>query len=119
MCVIFLVVMHDTLGRYGTVPCVPARECDFFSRSVLFSTKIRLSNYMGRPKASESVKMIAIQFIKVLSRNECGPKVAKISVNAHYGRKSLHCALLHCIPQMTRGGHYKENRQVTEDIIPR
>ena len=74
---------------------------------------------MGRPKASESVKMIAIQFIKVLTRDECGPKETKISVNAHYGRKSLHCALLHCIPQMTRGGHYKDNRKVAKDFIPR
>jgi hypothetical protein len=67
---------------------------------------------MGRPKASESVKMIALAFIKILTKDDCGTNKAKISVNAQYGRKSLHCALVHCIPQMTRGGHYKENRQV-------
>jgi hypothetical protein len=71
---------------------------------------------MGRPKASESVKMIAIQFIKVVTKEKCGPKEAMISVYAHHGRKSLHCALLHCIPQLTRGGHYKENKQVVTKI---
>ena len=68
---------------------------------------------MGRPKVSLRNKNIALAFVKIVTRNEPGVLSEEcISVNSQFGRKSLHSAMVHCLPHLTRSFDRVDNREV-------
>ena len=69
---------------------------------------------MGRPKVSPRIKNIALAFVRIVTKNEPGITSEEcISVNSQFGRKSLHSAMMHCLPHLTRSLDRVENREVT------
>jgi hypothetical protein len=68
---------------------------------------------MGRPKASQRTKSIALAFVQVITKGEAGSGSEEtVSINAQFGRKSLHSGMVHCLPHLTRCGDVYENREV-------
>jgi hypothetical protein len=68
---------------------------------------------MGRPKASQRIKCIAMAFIRVMTKPEQGAgSDEKISVNSQFCRKSLHSGMVQCLAHLTRCGDHHENREV-------
>ena len=73
---------------------------------------------MGRPKASQRIKCIAIAFVRVMTKRE--PQLGgdeAISINAQFGRKSLHSGMVQCLSRLTRCGDLDENREVASFTV--
>ena len=70
---------------------------------------------MGRPKASQRTKCIALAFVRVIAKAEPSSKIEEtVSINAQFGRKSLHSGMVHCLPHLTRCGEVYESREVLD-----
>ena len=68
---------------------------------------------MGRPKASQRIKCIALAFVRVMTKAETSSVSDEtVSINAQFGRKSLHSGMVQCLPHLTRCGDLYENREV-------
>ncbi len=68
---------------------------------------------MGRPKASHRIKCIAMAFVRVVTMRKPGSgKNEDVSINAQFGRKSLHSGMVQCLAHLTRCGDHYENREV-------
>ena len=68
---------------------------------------------MARPKASQRIKCVALAFVHVVTKVDpasCSDDA--VSVNAQFGRKSVHSGMLQCLPHLTRCGTLFENREV-------
>ena len=72
-----------------------------------------LKRVMGRPKASQRTKCIALAFVRTMT--EVGLNSGNdepVSTSAYYGRKSPHCGMVECLPHLTRCGAVYVNREV-------
>ena len=68
---------------------------------------------MGRPKASQRTKCIAHAFVQVISEREpASGSEESISINAQFGRQSLHSGMVHCLPFLIRCTDFYKNREV-------
>ena len=73
---------------------------------------------MARPKASQRIKYIALAFVRVVTKVDpisCSDDA--VSVNAQFGRKSVHSGMLQCLHHLTRCGKLFENREVETDPL--
>ena len=73
---------------------------------------------MARPKASQRIKCVALAFVHVVTKVDpasCSDDA--VSVNAQFGRKSVHSGMLQCLPHLTRCGTVFENREVETDPL--
>ncbi len=56
---------------------------------------------------------MAMAFVRVITNPKPGPGGDDaISINAQFGRKSLHSGMVQCLAHLTRCGDHYENREV-------